>query len=100
MRVLILELSTSIRKYLFENREFRTSELSERKHFGPSSRIQVSILFLEWRFIEHRTFLNLGVGRTAIEAHDGRHKRVEEIEKGTKIDNNASTKRLGDTFGR
>ena len=44
--------------------------------------------------------MNLGVGRTAIEAHDGRDKRTEEIEKRTEIGDNASTKRLGDTLGR
>ena len=36
--------------------------------------------------------MNLGVGRTAIEAHDGSDKRTEEIEKRTEIDNNANTK--------
>ena len=38
--------------------------------------------------------MNLGVGRTAIEAHDGSDKRNEEIEKRTEIDNNVSTKWL------
>jgi len=41
--------------------------------------------------------VNLGVGRIAIEAHDGSNKRTE-IEKRTEIDDNASTKRLGDTL--
>ena len=39
--------------------------------------------------------LNLGVGRTAIEAHDGGDKKTEEIEKRTEIDDNTITKRLG-----
>ena len=41
---------------------------------------------------KHRTFVNLGVGRTAIEAHDGSDKRTEEMEKRTEIDDNANTK--------